>query len=362
MAHPTIEQAVSIVETLLGRCPRRIEAFHPAVGGDDSHAFRLWLGNDAMLLKIKKHAGSPIGVYLHRRMRGADVPVPELIAFDATAGPCRQACAVWGWVNGMPVVWEPDAPPPYDEAELGEILRRIHELTFDGDFGFLGDDPSERAFTYTPYLAPTSESWEGMFRCAAAARTYFDKGYIDQRQADTLSSLPERLADDLGQAERRLLHMGDIMFNGNLIVEPHTRRILAVVDYVESMAGDPRLELACFDYYFRQMPLRRELFDMDRFRAAYGTNHDPQDRLGRFYLAAILVFEKLLFFDPASARGRWAIGTVRGILNGFEGEIYVPRATKHGRRSTSTELRGSVLFHTLDFRQKEESRIASWVD
>jgi hypothetical protein len=51
-----------------------------------------------------------------------------------------------------------------------------------------------------------------------------------------------------------------------------------------------------------------------RFRAAYGTTHDPHDPLGRFYLATILLFEKLLFYDPASPRGRWAIRTVRDLL------------------------------------------------
>ena len=54
--------------------------------------------------------------------------------------------------------------------------------------------------------------------------------------------------------------------------------------------------------------------DSHGFRAAYGTDHDPQDDLGRFYLLAILVFEKLLFYDPAALRGRWAITTLKGNL------------------------------------------------
>ncbi|MBM4079110.1 MAG: hypothetical protein FJ278_05365 [Planctomycetes bacterium] len=58
---------------------------------------------------------------------------------------------------------------------------------------------------------------------------------------------------------------------------------------------------------------------MTRFRSAYGTDHDPAGRLGRFYLAAILLFEKLLFFDPSSPKGRWAINTVKSILDTFDG-------------------------------------------
>ena len=154
--------------------------------------------------------------------------------------------------------------------------------------------------------------------CDRAARRYLEKGYIDQRQADILATLPERLADQLSQRPRRLLHMGDIMCNGNTIVEFAGRRIIAVVDYVESTAGDPRWELACFDYYFSQFPYH-ERFDLARFRAAYGTDHDPNDALGRFYLAAILLFEKLLFFKPGEPRTTWAIQTLKDILAGFSG-------------------------------------------
>ncbi len=44
------------------------------------------------------------------------------------------------------------------------------------------------------------------------------------------------------------------------------------------------------------------------------SQHDPEDVTGRVYLLAILVFEKLLFFDPRSPRGIWAIQTARDSL------------------------------------------------
>jgi len=272
-----------------------------------------------MLLKIKKSRGSPVGVYFHGRLRKAGLPVPELIAFAPNAGPCGEACVIWEWIEGEPAEWEPPDPCPYDEAEFGELLRRIHDLRLDGPFGFLGDPASAgRSFTSHPDLGSVSESWPGFFHCARAAQRYFDKGYLDQREADILASLPDRLVDLLVRPEPRLLHMGDIMHNGNMILEPGSGRILAIVDYVESMAGDPRWELAWLDYYFADLPFGRAAFDMARFRAAYGTDHDPRDPLGRFYLAAILLFEKLLFFDPASSIGRCAIETVRQILASFE--------------------------------------------
>jgi len=312
-----LDQALSVAEELLRRRPDRTEPFHPTVGGDDSYSFRLRLGKDEMLLKIKRHPGSPVGLYFHSRLKEAGLPVPELIAFDPNSGPHGEACAIWEWIEGEPAEWGPSQPCPYDEAELGALLHRIHELQFDGPFGFLGDDLSAHAFTPLPDLGPVSESWPGFFHCDRAARRYFDKGYLNRREADTLASLPDRLGHELTVAEPRLLHMSDIMHNGNLILR--NGRIVAIVDYVESMAGDPRWELAWFDYYFGSLPFERAPFDMARFRAAYGTNHDPEDPLGRFYLLAILLFEKLLWLDPGCQRGRWAIRTVKHLLGTLGG-------------------------------------------
>jgi len=316
----TFEEALSVAERLLGRRPDRMVSFHPAAGGDNSHGFRLWTGRDEMLLKINKRAGSPIGVYFHHRLKEAGLPVPELVSFGPDAGPQGEACAIWEWVEGNPAEWGPCDKCPYDEAQFGELLRRIHNLRFDGPFGLLGDDPPASSFKPYPDLGPVSESWGDFFHCDRVAQRYFEQGCLDSREANILASLPERLGDQLGRAEPCLLHMGDIMHQGNMIIEPGSGRILAVVDYVESMSGDPRWELAWIDYYFTDLPIGRVPFNMARFRAAYGTNHDPRDGLGRFYLAGILLFEKLLFFDPSSQEGRWAIETVKSILRSFGSE------------------------------------------
>jgi aminoglycoside phosphotransferase (APT) family kinase protein len=306
-----------IAEQMLGRAPDRIEPFEPRVGGDDSHSFRLWCDGEAMLLKVKKDPDSPIGVYFHRRAREAGVPTPALVGFEPVAGPCEEACAIWEWIEGVPAEWSEGEPCPYDEAELGRLLRLLHELRCELPYGMLGDDPPARHFRSHPALGPVSDTWSGFFHCDRAARRYRDMGYLSSGEADTLASLPDRLAERLDAAEPRLLHMGDVMFQGNVLVDPDSGTIRAVVDYVESTAGDPRWELAWFDYYFTQYPCEKLEFDMPRFRRAYGTDHDPDDDLGRFYLLAILAFEKLLFFDPASPRGRWATGKLKEILAHF---------------------------------------------
>jgi len=196
-------------------------------------------------------------------------------------------------------------------------MRIIHSLRLEGDFGFLGDSITQRHHAYLPGMAATSRTWPDMFLCDRTARTYMDWGYISKREADILSALPSHLKDGFVDLQPHLMHMGDIMHNGNLILDPRTNEIIAVVDYVESMAGDPRYELAWFDYYFSQYydPLK---FDMQRFRVAYGTDHDPNDRVGRFYLLAVLIFEKLLYFDPRTPRGEWAVAKAKEILAWFD--------------------------------------------
>jgi hypothetical protein len=308
--------AAAIATKMLGHPPDRCERFLPQAGGSDSDTFRIWVGSERLLLMVKKRPGSPIGVYVHGRLKSAGLPVPNLVAFEPRAGPNGEACAIWEWIESMPAEWGPGEPCPYDEAELGQLLRTIHALGFAGDFGFLGDDLQQRTFSL-PDLGPTSTSWSAFFHCDEVARQYLRQGYLDATEAEVLATLPARLAGELDRTEPRLLHLGDVMHNGNLLVAPGSGRIRAILDYTESTAGDPRWELAWVRYYFADYPFDRPTFSLSRFWAGYGDEYGSDDPLGRFYLLAILLFEKLRFYDPASPRGRWAIATVKHILHEF---------------------------------------------
>ena len=314
MTQLTIQQALQVAEQLLGRAPERLEPFRPAAGGDTSFNFRLWPGAEPMLLKVMRSPDLPVGVYFHRRIQAAGVPAPDLISFDAHAGPDGQACAIWEWIDGVHPTWREGEQCPYDEAELGEMCRRIHDLEFEGEFGYLGDDLSRRTFSESPDLAPVSSTWPGFFLCDRAAKRLLVGGFITEAEAEVLATLPQRVGRPLADAPCRLLHMADMMHGSNLILDPKAGRIRALLDYVESAAGDPRWELAFFDFYFAQIP-EDAGFNLARFRAAYGTEHDADDVLGRFYLAAMLVFMKSWYFtDPNDARGPWALQTLKDIL------------------------------------------------
>lgn len=159
-----------------------------------------------------------------------------------------------------------------------------------------------------------ADTWSGVFDCEAAAEGLVDGGHISREEADAFASLPGRLSAELDVTECRLLHMD---LRSNLILDPATGRLRAVVDYTEAFAGDPRFELAVVDFWFTDRMAHLLPFDMSRFRAAYGTDHNSRDALGRFYLAIILVCDEIPGSDPSSPKGQWSIATFRSILDSF---------------------------------------------
>ncbi|UCC67796.1 MAG: phosphotransferase, partial [Armatimonadota bacterium] len=99
-----------------------------------------------------------------------------------------------------------------------------------------------------------------------------------------------------------LLHYGDIMHNGNLIVDPDSRRILAVVDFSDAIVGDPRLELAWIDLYFGAYGYFGRGFDLRRFRIGYGNEGDLYEPTRLLYVCLALM-TMLTYVDPGTPRG-----------------------------------------------------------
>ncbi len=267
---------------LLGRVPESIETYRPRAGGGESRCFVLRQEGQALFMKIARRQGAePLGLYFHGRLREAGLPVPALVASGESTLKGRLS-TIWEYVDGGQARWRGRGPCPYNEAECAELLIRIHALDFDGPFCFLGDEPPDREF------GPASDTWAEMFPYDLAARSYFDQGLIDEKEADILVSLPHLLDEELGKVEKRLLHM-DFFFNGNLILHEGTGRIVGVVDYAEAMAGDPLFEVAVFERH--HLP-DKHIFDIQRFRDAYG--YDPNAPLIRFYVLSLLLFERLM--------------------------------------------------------------------
>jgi aminoglycoside phosphotransferase (APT) family kinase protein len=247
------------------------------------------------LLKVMVRPGLPLGAYFHSRLQQAGIPVPELIAFAPDGGPGgAAACGMFEWVEGTAADFDSHEPPPYDEAELGSILRRIHDLRHEPGFGRLDDHGATSHRGWMDWVADLVEWSVSACVTRRALRPHL---------AESVLSLPACFACGLRAAPPALLHYGDIMHNGNMIVDPPSRRILAVVDFSDAIVGDSRLELAWVDLYFGAHGYFGRGFDLARFRLAYGDEADPGDPLRLFYAALALV-TMLTYVDPGSERGR----------------------------------------------------------
>ena len=283
-----------LAERLLGRRPERMEPFDPPTGGDDSHSFRLWDRGRPLLLKVMVRPGIPIGAYFHGRLREAGLPVPDLVAFSPDGGPDGAACGVFEWVEGTAAEFDSHERPPYDEAEFGRLLRVIHDLRHEGGFGRLDDQGRVSHREWRDWVSRLVE-----WAVAACVR----RGAFTPELAEGMRRLPERFANDLAAAPPALLHYGDIMHNGNLIVDPAGRRILAVVDFSDAIVGDPRLELAWVDLYFGAYGYFGRGFDLTGFREGYGDDGDLHQPTRLLYVCLALM-TMLTYVEPASARGK----------------------------------------------------------
>ena len=289
-----LDEAVSLATRLLGRSPDRATVFQPRAGGNDSQQFRLWIGGRGLLLKVMLRSETPLGAYFHARLRRASVPVPELVSFSADGGPLGAACGIFEWVEGRPAEFDSHERPPYDEAEFGRMLRAIHSLRHDRGFGRLDDHGATSHGRWTDWIGDFLE-WS-----VSACVT---RRALRPQLAESVLALPARFADDLRAAPPALLHYGDIMHNGNMIIDPPSRRILAVVDFSDAIVGDPRLELAWVDLYFGAHGYFGRGFDLARFRLAYGDEADSGDPL-RLLCVALALVTMLTYVDPGSERGR----------------------------------------------------------
>ena len=288
---PTARDAESVASELLGQ---RVECREPHRSrfGDASWRFRISAGSADLLFKVNRRPGSPIGAYYHDRLTEAGVPVPAMLAWRPDAWADEHAAAVYEWVEGTPAEFTLDQPPPYDELQMGEILRSIHDIAHDDGFGHL-DDAGHGA----------CDTWHAALLSTWAIEACVQRGAIDGRLGQLLPELAGEFAGDLSDAGTGLLHYEDIMFSGNCIVDD-AGRIAAIVDFGGAMAGDPMWELMVFDYYFGAHYPSGALtpgFDLDRFRRGYGLDYDPRAPLQRLYAVGMAV-EKLTFVDLASPR------------------------------------------------------------
>jgi len=288
---PSNEDAKRLAAAMLGGSVQQVVP-HRSRFGDASWRFRIRAGRVEMLLKINRRPGAPIGAYYHQKLQDAGVPVPMMVGWAPDGWAGTNACALYEWIEGTPVEFGPNERPPYDEAEMGRILRAIHDIGHEDGFGRLDDAGHGECSSWREALLST---W-AIDRC-------LQRGAVSDAMAERMRALLDQFSPELSAAPTGLLHYEDIMFSGNCIVDDRGT-IVAVVDFAGAMAGDPLWELMVFDYYFgAHYPpgALRPGFDLDRFREGYGLDHDPRAPLQRLY-ALGMALEKLAFVDLDSPR------------------------------------------------------------
>ncbi|QLH83372.1 phosphotransferase family protein [Halosimplex pelagicum] len=190
--------------------------------------------------------------------RETDLPVPSLYGVRESHESAPTPAFLMEYLAGEspPPVTDPAPDGSGEERaadrllrESGRHLARVHGLRTFASFGELVADPDRRTTgegkvpAAEPVVRDGHDTWSG--RLGALIAFSLD-GLGDTRFSDLESGLreyaEERLATLDLAAEAALLH-GDYR-PGNLLADPETGAVTAVLDWGAAQAGDPRYELA----------------------------------------------------------------------------------------------------------------------
>jgi len=203
-------------------------------------------------------------------------------------------------VTGLPVPAEGDASDRMLR-EAGRALATIHELRTFEDFGTLVRDAEGRTGSSAGVIAveDARDQWRDRLRDILADAL----DDVDERFAALETPLREYVRERIEsldlEADSVLLH-GDYR-PGNLLADPETRDLTAVLDWGAAQAGDPRYELAWAVREFSNRepvdsPVRRRVRDalVSAYESERGDSFERDeafDRLQRFYLAVTWIAE-----------------------------------------------------------------------
>lgn len=183
---------------------------------------------------------------------------------------------------------------PYPEEQWGEFLRACHSI-----------EPVHGAGPVDDEGIGLCTSWREYVGLVSAAHVTTNADCLPSGFAADWDSVLRHYAPLLDSRPVRLLHMES---NGycNLILDPDTHRIAAVLDFEEVLAGDPLFEIVSMAWYLGRRGIAdhggRTGFSWPRFLREYGAV-EWDSPLVPIYRAVILL-EKLWREDRQSrARG-----------------------------------------------------------
>jgi aminoglycoside phosphotransferase (APT) family kinase protein len=178
---------------------------------------------------------------------------------------------------------------PYDGAQFGAILAKLHAVTVSG-YGPVDDFGRTYFPTWSAFLEAVAR------RALATCKT---RASISPELA---TCLRERWYPRLAEVQLErpaLLHLESLGF-ANLLYDPTLHSITGLLDYEDCIGGDPLFELTWMSYYYGDRGQPGSAFNYQRFAEGYGPwpGDDWRERLYR----ALMYLEKLAWIDPHGAR------------------------------------------------------------
>lgn len=228
-------------------------------------------------------------------LRQVGVPTPRVLAVDRTG---RYEGEFFDYpflilerAVGIPMDrWILDHKPDLDARSavlrrVGENLRRIHSVPVVSGWGSLNDQGVGRFGSWLEYLHEhRARRVDGDMVRSLETEWLQAEGLVSPVLRSRLDRLFECESGFNAPGEARLVH-NDLTFK-NIFIDPADLRVTAVLDLHNALAGDPALDLARFEYFYRGRGHSTAL------REGYGeTEGDFEDR--RLHLLVFVLLEKI---------------------------------------------------------------------
>ena len=230
------------------------------------------------------------------RLAEVGVPTPATLAFGTDGGAFQNPFLIQEYAPGIPADrWILELKPTREEvatvlANLGSLLRKIHSVATAGGWGSLDDQGRGFFRSWPKYLYHhKSDSEAKVFEMAFLRRS----GLLSEEEIDQIRELFQSRELDFKRLEPRLLH-NDVTLK-NVLVDPRSLEITAILDLHNALAGDPPFELARFYYFNRGRGYYRPLLE------GYGDLEPDSLRRVRLYLVYVLL-EKLEWLKDKRTR------------------------------------------------------------
>jgi len=291
------------LETLLDT---RIRLFEPLVvknGGCHSRVFIVETDTDSFIMKIPRGRQGYYTAYLpssvdldnwfdqHWAITTAQrllIPAPSIV-FSSKQSP---RFVIMTKLPGVPVTdygsWN---GCPYDEAEFGTILSKLHSLTVNG-YGPIDDFGNTYFHAWPDFLMAVAEK---------AIGTCLERNSISNELYGMLKNRWLPMLPELRSKKASLLHLESLGF-ANILYDSDSRRITGFLDYEDCIGGDPLFELMWMCYYYGDRDSNQTYFNYKQSEKGYC--EWPEDEFAATLYRPFMYLDKLTWIDPKGERAQ----------------------------------------------------------